>query len=223
MTAVLVTIREELSRARQLVVALEQSEELLAAIYEPTPPKADVSPPSPPATPRQQKTRRHARNPTEQRIRKHIAAHSPVTRGDLLEALGGHPEAMSRRLNILLARGKIEAEGKPRRYRIPQAGDKPDDSSLRQLAPTTARGLIGARPPQPEPGRYPVYDALVGTRGATTAELVKRTRMTAIAVHEQGRELARLGLVAFRGRGAARFWMTQSQGDADNTSAREAS
>jgi hypothetical protein len=218
MTAVLVTIREELSRARQLVLALERSEESLAAIYEPTAPMADVQPPPrPPATPRQEKTRQHGRNPNERRIRKHIAEYGPVTRGDLLVALGGHPEAMSRRLNILLARGEIEAEGKPRRYRIAQAGDKPAESSLRELAPTTPRALIGARPRQPEPGRYPVYDALAGTAGATTAELANRTRMTPIAVQEQGRELARLGLVAFRGRGAARFWMTRSDGEDDAT------
>jgi predicted transcriptional regulator len=218
MTAVLVVIRDELSRARQLVSALEQSEESLAAIYEPAAPMADVEPPTrPPATPRRQKTRRHGRNPDERRIRKHIADHGPATRGDLLEALGGHPEATSRRLSILLARGEIEAEGTPRRYRVPHVGDKSGESSVRQLVPATPRGLIGARPQQPEPGRYPVYDALVGTAGATTAELAKRTRMTPIAVQEQGRELARLGLVAFRGRGAARFWMTPSDGEADAT------
>jgi len=217
MTTVLVVIREELSRARQLVNALEQSEESLAAIYEPPSPMTNVEPPPRPlATPRRQKIRRHGRNPNEQRIRKHIADHGQVTRGHLLEALGGHPAAMTRRLNILLARGEIDGEGRPRRYRVLHAGEKPSESSVRQLAPTTPRALIGARPDQPEPGRYPVFDALAGTAGATTVELAKRTRMTPIAVQEQGRELARLGLVAFRGRGATRFWLTRSDSDDDS-------
>lgn len=216
MTAVLVALRAELHRVRQHVAALERSEQLLAAIYEPATPTPDVQPPPrPTAANRRQKTRGHGRNPNERRIRKHIADHGPVTRGDLLKALGGHPEAMSRRLTILLARGEIEAEGSPRRYRVPQAGEKSGESSIRQLAPTTPRALIGARPQQPEPGRYPVYDALVGAPGATTAELAKRTRMTPAAVYQQGRELARLGLVAFRGRGAARVWMTRSDGEED--------
>jgi hypothetical protein len=223
MTAVLVVIREELSRARHLVSALERSEESLAAIYEPAPPMADVKPPPRPRRrARNQESRRRGRNPDERRILEHIAGHDSVTRGDLLKALGGHHEAMSRRLNILLARGEIEAEGHRRRYRVAHSGDKPDQSSVRQLAPTTPRALIEARPQQPEPGRYPVYDALLGTPGATTADLVKRTRMTAIAVHEQGRELARLGLVAFRGRGAARFWMARSHSDGDDANARDA-
>lgn len=218
MTAVLVVIREELSRARQLVSALEQSEGSLAAIYEPTAPLVDAqSPPSPPATPRRPKARRHDRNPNERRIRKHIADHGPVTRGGLLEALGGHPEAMSRRLNILLARDEIEADGRPRRYRVPHAGDTSSESSVRQLAPTTPRALIGRKPQQPEPGRFPIYDALIGTAGATTAELARRTRMTPVAVYEQARELVRLGLVAYRGRGAARFWLTRSDGADDVT------
>jgi hypothetical protein len=222
MSSVLAVIREELSRARQLVSALEQTEESLSAIYGPAAPIAEVQPPKPPERTRRQRTRPHGRNPNERRIRTHIADHGPVTRGDLLEALGGHPEAMSRRLSLMLAKGEIKAEGHRRRYRVAHARATADEASVRHLAPTTPRALIGARPQQPEPGRYPVFDALAGTAGATTAELAKRTRMTPIAVQEQGRELARLGLVAFRGRGAARFWLAHPHDDEDTADPKEA-
>jgi hypothetical protein len=187
-------IRQELAALRPRVKVLEQAEELLASSYEPPASTRSSGRPQEPKAPRPSKTA--GGNPSRSEIIEHLIAHGPATRGELLASLGGSPHAMSAKLKYLLAAGSIAASGQPgaRRYYV----------SGRAAAASELPASPG-RPP--ERGVYEVYDAIVDTGGATTAQLMKLTGLSKSVVIEQGRRLTRLRLVRFTDKGADRVWL----------------
>lgn len=200
MTTALEAIRGELTTLRQHVNRLECAEALLGPAHALTEQSAMTSISS--ARPEAQRGPRR-RNPTRVQLREYINEHAPITRGELLAALGGHPQAIDNKLRLLLADGEIGADGRPgaRRYRAP---DMPEPIPVPSIA------LGAALTPQtlPERGVYPLYDAIVDLHGATTEQLVRRTKLPTNLVVEQGRRLIQLGLVRFTDVGDARMWLS---------------
>lgn len=199
MTAVLELIRAELSRVRRWVDALEQSEALLAALYEADGhPVPTGEPPAPVARRRARLSRVARANPSRDALLECIFDNEPISRGQLLAKLGGSPKAMDRKLKGMLELGLVAASGHPRLYTRPTTPPQAVNALAAEIAPTAAR--------RPEVGRYPVYDALRETESATTTQLMARTGLTSSVVFAQARELTRLRLVAFRGEASNRVW-----------------
>jgi hypothetical protein len=205
MITVLESIRWELATLRLRVSCLEEAEVVLGPLYEPMDP--EPMEPCQPVGPKSGATKRVPRKSTRRRltraqVREHIIAHGPITRGELLAALGCHPHSIDSNLSRLLAAGEIGADGRPgeRRYRPP---DTPEVVSL----PSVELSGISAPRTLPDRGVYPMYDAIVDLDGATTEQLTRRTGLPANLVVEQGRRLIRLGLVGYTGVGDARVWL----------------
>jgi hypothetical protein len=210
MITALEATREELATLRLRVDCLERAEALLGPVYEPAEPRRLATPALSAARPAPRR-RSSSGNPTRTQLRKHVVAHGPLTRGELLAALGGKPKLVSDRLRQLLETGEIGADGHPgaRRYRAPDAPEVV--SALPVPAKTSVTHAL------PERGVYPMYDAIVDLDGATTEQLSRRTGLPTSLVVEQGRRLVALGLVRFTQVGEARVWRaTQSEigGDA---------
>lgn len=205
MTTVLEAIRWELSTLRVRITCLEQAEVALGPLYEPMNPcqpavlKADITKPAP------RKPRR--RGVTCAQVREHVIAHAPITRRELIEALGCPACAMDKKLRHLVANGEIGVDGQrdQRTYRSP--------NSPEVVSPPVSELLRISEPAMPPArGVYPMYDAIIDLDGATTEQLMKRTGLPTNLVVEQGRRLLQLGLVRFRGIGDARVWLpTQSE------------
>jgi hypothetical protein len=186
---------------RLRVSCLEQAETVLGPLYESIEPSRPAEPRSRPAnrTPRRRRGRGHV---TRTQVCGYVIEHGPVTRSEVLEALGGEPKSIDGHLSRLLARGELGADGKrgARRYRPP---------IVPEVTPTPAFAPDNVRSAQTLPNRgvYPMYDAIVDLDGATTKQLVKRTGLPSSLVVEQGRRLMRLRLVRFTGVGDARVWL----------------
>jgi hypothetical protein len=204
MTTALEATREELATLRMRVNCLERAEALLSPAYEPTEPWQHTGPKPAQAkrAPKRASRKSVRQGSTRTQLRKHIIAHGPLTRGELVAALGCHPNSMDYKLKRLLADGEIAADGRPgaRLYRAP---DAPEAGS----APTLGASKINALQPPPERGVYPMYDAIVDLDGGTTEQLSKRTGLPANLVVEQGRRLMQLGLIRFTGVGRERMWL----------------
>lgn len=204
MITVLEAIRWELSTLCLRVACLEQAETALSPLYgqlaprpaEPTSGTTKKTPPSP--------TRGH---PTSEEVREYVIANGPLTRGEIVAALGGSPQAIDDKLKRLLAKGQIGADGRrgARRYRSPNIS-----------APIPAPGVepLSVSPPQapPDRGVYPVYDAITDLNGATTEQLASHTGLPIHLVVEQGRRLLQLGLARFTGTGGDRRWLATQLG-----------
>jgi hypothetical protein len=203
MTTALEAVREELAALRPYVNRLEDAEALLDPAYPPTSPLATT--PRNTKTKRMRKRLRH-RNPTRSQVRDYIIAHAPLTRGEIVAALDGNPQAIDNKLRHLLADGEIGADGRPgaRRYRSPDALTHP-------LTPAGSKQDKPSPPMRPDRGVYPLYDAIVDLGGATTEQLTGHTGLPTSSIVEQGRRLMQLGLVRFTGVGKTRMWLsTQS-------------
>jgi hypothetical protein len=119
MTTALEAIREELTTMRQHISCLERAEVIIRPVYEPTEPPRFTTPTPPPAKPTPTRRRRPTcRNRSGAELREYVVAHGPLTRGELVAALGGNAHAMDQSLARLLAAGKIAADGRPRELRI---------------------------------------------------------------------------------------------------------
>lgn len=201
MITVLDAIRGELSILRLRVSCLEQAEMVLGPLYEPIDPSQSAGLTSSPAdgTSRRPAGRRY---PTRAQVREYVIAHAPITRGELLAALGNEPKSIDSHLSRLLAKGEIGVDGRTgaRRYRQPTAPEV-------MPAPSIGLDKIPVSQTLPNRGVYPMYDAIVDLDGATTKQLMKRTGLPTSLVVEQGRRLMRLGLVRFTGVGDARVWL----------------
>jgi hypothetical protein len=211
MTTALEVIREELTTMRQRISCLEQAELIIRPAYEPAEPRR-LATPTPSAARPAPRRRPSSGNPTRTQLRKHVVAHGPVTRGELLAALGGKPKLVSDRLRQLLETGEIGADGRPgaRRYRAPDAPE------VVSALPVPAK--MSVTHALPERGVYPMYDAIVDLDGATTEQLSRRTGLPTSLVVEQGRRLVALGLVRFTQVGEARVWRaTRSEIGGDAT------
>jgi hypothetical protein len=163
-----------------------------------------------PTAPRSSKTKRARRgsgrrNPTRSQMRDYIIAHAPLTRGEIVAALGGSPQAIDCKLKHMLADGEIGADGRrgALRYRSP-------DAPQRTLVPVSSRSDVSPSPILPPRGVYPLYDAIVDLNGATTERLARHIGLPTSLVVEQGRRLIQLGLVRFTGVGKARMWLPTS-------------
>jgi hypothetical protein len=192
-------LREEEALLRRRLGVIEQSLALILPAYAaPEPPQADppraaaVSVKRPSRAPRR-------RGITREQVREYVVAYGPVTRGQIVAGLGGHPKTMDNKLRSLLASGEIEADGPSgaRRYRAPHP-----------KAPAAGGARRKPGPSAPERGVYPVYDAIRDLGGATTEQLAAATALPASIVVEQGRRLRQLDLVRFAGQGADRLWVT---------------
>jgi hypothetical protein len=200
MTTAIEAIRGELATLRLHINRLECAEAMLGSAHELIEPPSSVAPRSGTtfATPRESRRR----NPTRVQLREYIIEHAPITRRELLVALGGNPQAMDNKLRRLLADGEIGADGRPgaRRYRSPNV-------PKRTVGPSVPSGTTHTPQTPPEQGVYPLYDAIVELNGATTEQLVRRTGLPTNLVVEQGRRLMQLGLARFTGVGDGRMWL----------------
>ncbi|MGH2853091.1 MAG: hypothetical protein ACRDLF_02720 [Solirubrobacteraceae bacterium] len=135
-------------------------------------------------------------------MRDYIIAHAPLTRGEIVAALGGSPQAIDSKLKHMLADGEIGADGRrgALRYRSP-------DAPTRTLVPVGSKSDVLPSPILPPRGVYPLYDAIVDLNGATTEQLARHLGLPTNLVVEQGRRLIQLGLVRFTGVGKARMWL----------------
>jgi hypothetical protein len=201
MTTALEAIREELTTMREHISCLERAEVIIRPVYEPTEPPRSTTPTPPPAKPAPTRRRRPTcQNRTSAELREYVVAHGPLTRGELVAALGGNAHAMDQSLARLLAAGKIAADGRPRelRYRSPHVAEVVSAPSV----PAEASAAHAA----PERGVYPMYDAIVDLDGASTQQLSRRMELPTSLVVEQGRRLVQLGLVRFTQAGQERVW-----------------
>jgi hypothetical protein len=202
MTTAIEAIRGELATLRLHINRLECAEAMLGLAHEPIEPPSSVAPRGGTTPATAQGPRRQ--NLTRAQLREYIIAHAPITRRELLVALGGTPQAMDSKLARLLTDGEIGADGRPRgrgrRYRSP-------DTSERTAAPSIAAGATSTPQTPPEQGVYPLYDAIVALNGATTQQLVRQTGLPTNLVVEQGRRLMQLGLARFTGVGDGRMWL----------------
>lgn len=200
MITALEAIRGEISILRLRVSCLEQAAEVLGPLYEPMESHDPTGPKPGPAkrTPR----RPTRRNVTCAQVREHVIAHAPITRRELIEALGDQPDALDKKLRRLVARGEIGVDGQRggRLYGSPNPPEVASLPSVEPSAPSEPR-----RPP--DRGVYPTYDAIIDLGTATTEQLMRRTGLPTSLVVEQGRRLRQLGLVRFTGVGDARVWM----------------
>lgn len=198
MTAALEAIRGELYELRTRVDLLSQAETLLTPAYEDLVP-VPVEPPGP-VTRKPKVKRQRRRTPTRAQVRDYVAGHEPVTRGDLLSEFGGSPKSMDSKLRRLLQDGEIEADGRPRRYRVAR---KP--GQVLDLAAVASQTRAASSRP-PDRGVYPVYDAIVDLGEASTEQLAHHAGLPRDRVVEQGRRLIQLKLVGFSGVGDRRIW-----------------
>jgi hypothetical protein len=76
---------------------------------------------------------------------------------------------------------------------------------MRTSAAVVSKALSSQGPP--DRGVYPLYDAIVGLNGATTAELASQTGLPTSHVFKQGRRLIQLGLVRITEVDNARMWL----------------
>jgi hypothetical protein len=199
MTTALEAIREELSMMRQRVSCLERAEVIIRPAYEPMEPPRPTAP-TPPAAKPASRRRLRSQNPSRTQLRQHVVAHGPLSRGELVAALGGSPKALDAKLRHLLEDGEVRADGRrgARRYRAP---DVPEVVSAPSVSEKASASVA-----LPERGVYPMYDAIVDLDGATTQQLSERTGQPTSLVVEQGRRLVQLGLVRFTQAGQARVW-----------------
>jgi hypothetical protein len=199
MTTPLQAIRGELTVLRPRIELLEQAEALVALAYAPPQARRSRRPARRSRTEHQGSRRAH--------VREYVVAHGPLSRRQLVDAVGGHPDAISKILKRLLDDGEIAAEGRSRsrRYRAPGP-----DTPVRDERPQP-----GSRRTPPARGVYPVYDAIADAGGATTVELAAKMGMPVAIVVEQGRRLVQLGLVRFAGAGGQRQWLPASDAAGD--------
>jgi hypothetical protein len=200
MITVLEAIRGELATLRLRVSCLERAEVILGPLYGPMEPCQSVGSKS--GTAKRALRRPRRRTVTCAQVREHVIAHAPITRRELIEALGGPSDAMDKKLRRLVANGEIGVDGQ-RSGRLYRSPDMPEVVSL---PPVELSGISASRT-LPDRGVYPMYDAIVDLDGATTEQLMKRTGLPTNLVVEQGRRLIQLGLVRFTGVGDARVWL----------------
>jgi hypothetical protein len=162
MRRVLEAIREEKKLLRLQVARLEDAEVLLKG--EPAEAARKPTAARRASSRRKKRTARalpgttsRGQSPTSDEVRDYVLSHSPTTRRQLLDALGGPPYRMDNKLKWLLSRGAIMAEG--------QRGAR------RYLAPPT-QGVyvhkVGSRPPTaPCPIRPNVACTRCTTRSST--------------------------------------------------------
>lgn len=193
-------VREEIAALRLHVSRLECAEAMLGSASALTGPSAPIAPSSSWTPASQREPRRQ--NPTRAELRGYVIEQGPITRRELLIALGGNPKAMDEKLARLLANGEIAADGRPRARRY-----RPPDASAQAAAHPTAQSPMPASQTPPERGVYPLYDAIVDLNGATTQQLVSQTGLPSNLVVEQGRRLMQLGLARFTGTGDGRMWL----------------
>ncbi|HEY2718003.1 MAG TPA: hypothetical protein VGI52_00125 [Solirubrobacteraceae bacterium] len=191
MTTALEYLHKELDILRSRVTSLEKAEEILRPAYEL--PKQQE-----PAARAQSSTSSQPtpQNPTQVQLCDYIAAHHPITRGELLTALGGNAKAVDKKLNLLLMSGRIGADGRPgrRRYRPPGPHRPAPD------------GQSGLSPVAPARGVYPMYDEIVDLGMVTTESLAQRTGKPASQIVKEGRKLLQLKLVRISEDGSTRAW-----------------
>jgi hypothetical protein len=197
MSTVLEAIRSELAMLRLRLSCLEQTEELLGPLYDPTWPMEPIT--AKPSTSRKAPSRPQSVDPTREQLHEYIVAHGPVANHEIVAALGGNPRRVNDKIRRLVANGQIAAAGGrgERRYRAPE------------VVIPVASGVSG-RASQleiPPRGTYPMYDAIIDLDGATTEQLCKQTGLPASAVVEQGRRLMQRGLVRFTDVDDARVWL----------------
>lgn len=201
MSSALQAVRDELVQTRRHVDALQRAEALLAGEF------AAIEVPPRPTSPAR---RRAGRRPTKRgAVRDYVIEHGPLTRRELVAALGGSPGSVDNHLKRLLDQGDIAADGAPgqRQYYAP--------SPNTPVVPVRAAAVPAPAPPVdvPERGVYPVFDAICDLGGATTLDLAEATELPVSHVVEQGRRLLQLRLVRFEGDGESRLWIAMTNGD----------
>jgi hypothetical protein len=208
MSAAVEAIRAELSSLRLQVTRLECAEALLASEELPTASHTTrrVTSSARPDT-RASRARGHTKSdvhaPTSEQVRDYVLSHGPVSRRQLLEALGGNPHTMDNRLKWLISSGAIVREGErgKRQYLAPEGLS----CTGRSVTISASRDTSFVEPPQR--GVYPVYDAIVDLGDATTDELATHLEQPSRIVVEGGRRLVKLGLVRFTSVGDVRKWL----------------
>jgi hypothetical protein len=215
MNAALQAIRDDLSVLRARIDPLEKAEALLTPLYEPADPVRAAKPKrgaDKTSTPQRQTQKRRRRNPSRLQIRDYIISHGPLTRGELLIALGGHPKAMSTNLKRLLEDGEIDADPHPggRLYRAPRPKEHPSDAI--PSTPPLAQHGVTSGPGEPPPlGAYPVYDVITTHGAATSEQLVTRTGLAKPIVIRQCQRLKQSNLLKLvKGDGEKPVWMLWS-------------
>lgn len=200
MVSTLEAICDDLKTLRLQVSCLERVQALLLSIQQ----EQKEAPPQP--TPSINSSRTTTRetnttNPTGAEVYDYIVAHGPVTRRELLDALGGKSQAIDNKLKYLVAKGGIATQGTRRARRY--IASRPSKS----VTASSPAGDPSSSHDTPDRGVYPVYDAIIDLGKATTAELAHHTSLPLDVVVEQGRNLIRLGLVRFTGVGKMRVWL----------------
>jgi len=166
MITALDAIREELATLRLQIHRLECAEAVLGPC-EPNACEPHVM--SQPMTSKQPTTKRGSRkvrtqSPARGEIREYVVTHAPVTRLQLLEALGGQPQSMDNRLRRMVATGEIAAEGQRGTRRYLAAADT-TTPLMKTSAAVVSRALSSQGPP--DRGVYPLYDAILDMKGQT--------------------------------------------------------
>jgi hypothetical protein len=205
MSAALEAVRAELSSLRRQVTRLECAEALLSS-GEPTRASYTTPVPSndgPDTRAARARQRTNIQNPTSEQVRDYVLSHGPVSRRQLLEALGGTPHTMDKRLKWLTSSAAIVNDGErsKRRYLAPNGANRASRSAKARMS----REVSSVEPPQR--GVYPIYDAIVDLGSPTTDELAIHLEQPSRIVVEGGRRLIKLGLVRFTDVGNVRKWL----------------
>lgn len=207
MRRVLAAIREEKKWLRLHIARLEDAEALLKraepveAAREPTAARR--------ASSRRKRTTRallgttsQGQSPTSDEVRDYVLSHSPTTRRQLLDALGGPAQRMDNKLKSLVSRGAIVAEGQrgTRRYLTPPTSGR-----------TRPQSRFGAAaddslPDPPQRGVYPLYDTIIDLGSPTTDELAGRLNKSPGQIVQLARRLLKQGLIRYANDGDARRW-----------------
>jgi hypothetical protein len=196
---VIEAIRAELDNLRLHVGCFEQAEAVLSPLFE----AAEQPEGAEPATAAEDQAAKVSRRSqvTSEQLCEYVIAHAPITRSQLIGALGGSPDAIDKKLRRLIANGDIGSKG-TRSSRVYGPPEIPGVVSL----PSVKRGAVSSTRTPPEQGVYPMYDAIVDLGGATTAQLAGRTGLPTSLVVVQCRRLLQLGLIQVTNVGDARVW-----------------
>jgi hypothetical protein len=201
MKTILDAIAGELAVLYLRIKCLEGIEELIVPAYGLPGQKAELQRlGSTPPTRSKQRNKNHSpKTASSEEVRDHVIKHGPLSRRDLVNAFGGNPTSVGRRLKSLLEDGEIGADGPSgaRRYRAPETFDI--ESTLSTIRRVTHTVL-------PERGVYPVYDVILDLNGASNEQLQKQTGLAKHIVVKECRGLVRLGLIWCTQAGKARVW-----------------
>lgn len=197
---VIEAIRAELDALRMHVDRFEQAEAVLRPLFEPVEQSAQTEPRA--VAEDQASTAPPRKQVSSEKLCEYVLEHAPVTRSQLIAALGGSPDSIDKKLRRLVSNGEIGVKGK-RHNRLYGPSATAHVVSMPSLEAGTAAPVAAP----PERGVYPMHDAIGDLGGATTEQLAKRLGLPTSAVMQQGRRLLQLGLARFTEVGDARLWL----------------